>query len=47
VIVKMAYIPTEMLGNWLITITFAIMLIVTVISGLQATQRNSWKKAAS
>jgi CDP-diacylglycerol--glycerol-3-phosphate 3-phosphatidyltransferase len=47
VVVKMAYIPTEMSGNWLTTITFAIMLIVTVISGLWATQRHSWKKAAS
>jgi len=47
VIVKIAHVPTATWGNWFTTVTFAIMLIVTVISGLRATQRNSWKKAAS
>ncbi|MHC4912356.1 MAG: CDP-alcohol phosphatidyltransferase family protein [Planctomycetota bacterium] len=30
-------------GYWFTTITFAVMLAVTVISGLRATQRRSWK----
>jgi len=46
VIVKIAHVPTATWGNWFTTVTFAIMLIVTVISGLRATQRNSWKKTA-
>lgn len=46
VVMKIAHVPTATWGNWFTTVTFAIMLIVTVISGLRATQRNSWKKAA-
>ena len=47
VMVKIAHVPTATWGNWFTSVTFVIMLIVTVISGLRATQRNSWKKAAS
>jgi CDP-diacylglycerol--glycerol-3-phosphate 3-phosphatidyltransferase len=47
VMAKIAHVPTATWGSWFITVTFAIMLVVTVISGLRATQRNSWKKAAS
>jgi CDP-diacylglycerol--glycerol-3-phosphate 3-phosphatidyltransferase len=47
VVIKTANIPTATWSNWFTTVTFAVMLIVTVVSGLRATQRNSWKKAAS
>jgi len=46
VVIKMAHVQTATWGHWFTTITFALMLIVTVISGLRATQRGSWKKAA-
>jgi len=46
VVIKTAHVPTATWGSWFTTVTFATMLIVTVISGLRATQRNSWKKAA-
>lgn len=44
VIIKMAHVPAASWGYWFTTITFAIMLTVTIISGLRATQRHSWKK---
>jgi CDP-diacylglycerol--glycerol-3-phosphate 3-phosphatidyltransferase len=44
VIIKMAHVQTATWGYWFTTVTFAIMLAVTVISGLRATQRSSWKK---
>ena len=47
VIMKMAHVQTATWGYWFTTITFAIMLTVTVVSGLRATQRKSWKKAAA
>jgi CDP-diacylglycerol--glycerol-3-phosphate 3-phosphatidyltransferase len=46
VVVKMAHVQTATWGYWFTTITFAVMLIVTVISGLRATQRSSWKKTS-
>ena len=46
VIIKMAHVQTAPWGNWFTTATFAMMLAVTVISGLRATQRSSWKMAA-
>jgi len=46
VIIKMAYVQTATWGYWFTTITFVIMLAATVISGLRATQRSCWKKAA-
>jgi phosphatidylglycerophosphate synthase len=46
VVIKMAHVQTATWGYWFTTITFALMLIVTVISGLRAIQRGSWKKAA-
>ncbi len=45
VVIKTAHVQTATWGYWFTTITFALMLIVTVISGLRATQRSSWKKA--
>jgi len=46
VVIKMAYVQTAAWGYWFTTVTFVVMLTITVISGLRATQRNSWKKAA-
>ena len=46
VIIKMAHVQTAPWGNWFATVTFAMMLVVTVISGLRATQRSCWKTAA-
>lgn len=47
VVVKTAHVQTATWGYWFTTITFALMLIVTIISGLRATQRSSWKKVVS
>jgi phosphatidylglycerophosphate synthase len=47
VIVKMAHVPTATWGHWFTTVTFLIMLTITVISGLRATQRSCWKKNSS
>ncbi len=46
VIIKMAHVQTAAWGNWFTMVTFAIMIVVTVFSGLRATQRSSWKQAA-
>lgn len=46
VIVKMAHVPTATWGYWFTTVTYVIMIAVTVFSGLRATQRSSWKQAA-
>ena len=46
VVIKMAHVQTATWGYWFTTITFALMLIVTIISGLRATQRSSWKEIA-
>jgi CDP-diacylglycerol--glycerol-3-phosphate 3-phosphatidyltransferase len=43
VVIKMAHVQTAAWGNWFTSITFAIMLIATVVSGLRATKRKSWK----
>jgi CDP-diacylglycerol--glycerol-3-phosphate 3-phosphatidyltransferase len=44
VIIKMAHVQTATWGYWFTTITFIIMLSVTVISGLRATQRPHGQK---
>ena len=46
VVIKMAHIQTAAWGNWFTAIIFVIMLVVTIISGLRATQRSRWKEAA-
>ena len=43
VIIKMAHVQTATWGHWFMTVTFVLMLMVTVTSGLRATQRRSWK----
>lgn len=45
VVIKMAHVQTATWGYWFTTVTYAIMLVVTVISGLRATQRSCWKRA--
>lgn len=44
VIVKMAHIKTATWGYWLTAAVFILMLAVTIISGLRATQRSQWKR---
>jgi CDP-diacylglycerol--glycerol-3-phosphate 3-phosphatidyltransferase len=46
VVIKMAHVQTAAWGNWFTSITFAIMLTATVISGLRATKRKSWKSVS-
>lgn len=45
VVIKMAHVQAETWGYWFTTVTFAVMIIVTVFSGLRATQRKSWRQA--
>ena len=46
VIMKIAHVQTATWGYWFTTVTYVIMLTVTVVSGVRATQRGSWKQAA-
>ena len=43
VIIKMAHVKDATWGQWFTSITFAVMLIVTVFSGLRATHRKSFR----
>jgi CDP-diacylglycerol--glycerol-3-phosphate 3-phosphatidyltransferase len=45
VIIKMAHVQTATWGYWFTTVTFIIMLTVTIISGIRATQRPHGQKA--
>jgi CDP-diacylglycerol--glycerol-3-phosphate 3-phosphatidyltransferase len=45
VIIKMAHVQTATWGYWFTTVTFILMLAVTVISGIRATQRPHGQKA--
>ena len=49
VVIKMGHftsdVPWWWWGNWFTSVVFTLMLIITVVSGLRATQRTSWKKA--
>jgi len=47
VVIKMAHVPTATWGSWFTTVTYAIMLTVTVVSGLLATRRRCLRKAAT
>ena len=46
VIIKIAHVQTATWGYWFTTVTYAVMVAVTVISGLIATRRSCWKAAA-
>jgi len=45
VIIKMAYVQTAEWGHWFTAIVFILMLMITVVSGIRATQRSCWKEA--
>jgi CDP-diacylglycerol--glycerol-3-phosphate 3-phosphatidyltransferase len=45
VIIKMAHVQTAAWGYWFTTVTYIIMLTVTIISGIRATQRPHGQKA--
>ncbi|MHC4396526.1 MAG: CDP-alcohol phosphatidyltransferase family protein [Planctomycetota bacterium] len=47
VMIKAAHVQTATWGYWFTTVTFLLMLTVTVISGVRATQRSSWKETAA
>lgn len=47
VIIKTAHVPTAAWGYWFTAVTFMIMLAVTIISGLRATQRSCRKQAVT
>ena len=44
VVIKMAHVQQAAWGYWFTTIVYAAMLIATVVSGLRATRRGSWKQ---
>lgn len=45
VVIKMAHVQTATWGYWFTTVTFILMVAVTVISGIRATQRPHGQKA--
>ena len=46
VVIKAAHVQTAAWGHWFTTVTFIIMLAVTVVSGVLATRRRSWQESA-
>ena len=46
VVIKMGHVPTATWGYWFTTITFALMLTVTIISGVRATRRPHGQRTA-
>ncbi len=47
VLVKMGHVQTAAWGYWFTTVTYIIMLTSTIVSGVRATQRSSWKQATA
>lgn len=47
VVIKMAHVPTATWGHWFTTVVLILMLAVTVISGIRATQRSCRKKTVA
>ncbi|MFC1738328.1 CDP-alcohol phosphatidyltransferase family protein [Planctomycetota bacterium] len=45
VLIKNAHVQTAVWAYWFTSVTYLIMLMVTIISGIRATQRSSWKQA--
>lgn len=45
VIIKMGHVPDARWGYWFTAIVFAAMLAATILSGVLATRRQSWKDA--
>jgi CDP-diacylglycerol--glycerol-3-phosphate 3-phosphatidyltransferase len=46
VVIKMAHLQTADWANWFTSVTFVLMVAITIISGISATRRKSWKLAA-
>jgi len=46
VLVKAAHVPTAAWGHWAMVVILILMLAVTVISGVRATQRSGWRLAS-
>ena len=44
VLIKMAHAPTAAWAYWFTTVAFAVMVVVTAISGVLATRRPSWRQ---
>ena len=44
VLVKMAYVPDRTWGYWFTSVTFAAMIVATIVSGFLATRRPSWRQ---
>ena len=47
VVMKMAHVQADAWGNWFAAITFVLMVIITVVSGLRATSRSCLKESVS
>jgi len=47
VVMKMAHVQTAAWGSWFTTVTFIVMVLVTVISGVRANLRSCLKQASS
>ncbi len=47
VVVKMAHVKDAAWGNWLTAAVYILTIIVTVFSGLRATQRTNWQQIAN
>jgi len=45
VVIKAAYVPAAAWGHWFTTVTFIVMVAVTVVSGVLATRRTSWQES--
>jgi CDP-diacylglycerol--glycerol-3-phosphate 3-phosphatidyltransferase len=45
VVIKMAHVQTATWGYWFTTVVFTLMLVVTVVSGIRATQRPHGQKS--
>jgi CDP-diacylglycerol--glycerol-3-phosphate 3-phosphatidyltransferase len=45
VLIKMGHVPDAGWGYWFTSVTFVVMLAVTVYSGLRATRRSSWQES--
>jgi len=46
VVIKMGHVQTAEWGYWFTSIAYAVMLVVTIVSGFLATQREGWKEAS-
>ena len=46
IIIKMAHVPVAAWGHWFTVAALLVMVTVTLISGIRATQRKSWKQTS-